>query len=707
MNPGPAPRPPTDRPQLRLTPTVNNLPGNMSAMTMNANAASAGSSSTSSLPSLNRPETFGGGPLSVLKEGSAKVREDGLMKFWSERWLVLRGSQLDFHKSSNSPKINLSIVLRDVAGVTRSESTSMAFEIMRLANPNQGREESNLKKIICRVDTDDEVYSWMDAINDLCPKLGGVSNPTHFTHKVHVGFDSRTGAFTGLPPEWEKLLTNSAISKEDYQKNPTAVIEVLNFYTEKLMGRENGGPTLPNVSRSSSGDSFSRPSNFIGSGSGATVTPPRPKPPTSVARQDSFDTFRSQNQSPVESRNVSSASQGPAQSAQPERTITEARADKERQRKVEEDIRRERMAREQRERDRYREQERARREREEQQAYNDSLPKTRQPIAKQEIGGYGGDATGEHGQSSKWEPSRVAPPPPGQRDRSQPPPGSLRNQQPQSKTARPAGPPNQHNGSRDPQTRPYAQPQGRQQSPSSKAQNQANGVTGASTRIPVKPSQDPNSQRRPDQPAGSGQGGAAPKPLNVTVKQPTGPAAVAEAATKLEAGAPEKDQKREGRMSHMSEAEVMARLRDVVSKEPPLSSYQKQKKIGQGASGSVYAARIKPEAPSPFAREIMKHSGPRPQVAIKQMDLRNQPRKELIVNEIIVMKDSKHPNIVNFIEAFLPEENVELWVVMEFMEGGPLTDIIDNNAAISEDQIATICLEVNLHVPLQVRLFKC
>jgi hypothetical protein len=30
------------------------------------------------------------------------------------------------------------------------------------------------------------------------------------------------------------------------------------------------------------------------------------------------------------------------------------------------------------------------------------------------------------------------------------------------------------------------------------------------------------------------------------------------------------------------------------------------------------------------------------------------------------------------------------------MEGGALTDVIDNNASISEDQIATICYEVCL-----------
>jgi len=80
-------------------------------------------------------------------------------------------------------------------------------------------------------------------------------------------------------------------------------------------------------------------------------------------------------------------------------------------------------------------------------------------------------------------------------------------------------------------------------------------------------------------------------------------------------------------------------------------------------------------------------------VAIKQMDLAQQPRKELIVNEIVVMKESHHPNVVNFIEAFLIK-NQELWVVMEFMEGGALTDVIENNK-LEEDQIAGICLEVS------------
>lgn len=81
-------------------------------------------------------------------------------------------------------------------------------------------------------------------------------------------------------------------------------------------------------------------------------------------------------------------------------------------------------------------------------------------------------------------------------------------------------------------------------------------------------------------------------------------------------------------------------------------------------------------------------------VAIKEMDLSHQPRKELIVNEILVMKESQHPNIVNFLESYLVKNN-ELWVVMEYMEGGALTDIIENNT-LEEDQISSICFEVRL-----------
>jgi len=35
-----------------------------------------------------------------------------------------------------------------------------------------------------------------------------------------------------MPEQWSKLLTKSAITKEDYAKDPQAVLEVLEFYTD-------------------------------------------------------------------------------------------------------------------------------------------------------------------------------------------------------------------------------------------------------------------------------------------------------------------------------------------------------------------------------------------------------------------------------------------------------------------------------------------
>jgi p21-activated kinase 1 len=107
-------------------------------------------------------------------------------------------------------------------------------------------------------------------------------------------------------------------------------------------------------------------------------------------------------------------------------------------------------------------------------------------------------------------------------------------------------------------------------------------------------------------------------------------------------------------------------------------------------------------------------------VAIKQMNLEKQQKKELIVNEIIVMRENKHPNIVNYLASYLTEEDLWVWhidwpghargdgmrwhvtgpghhpspqVVMEYLGGGSLTNVVINTE-MTEAQIAAVAREV-------------
>jgi len=77
-------------------------------------------------------------------------------------------------------------------------------------------------------------------------------------------------------------------------------------------------------------------------------------------------------------------------------------------------------------------------------------------------------------------------------------------------------------------------------------------------------------------------------------------------------------------------------------------------------------------------------------VAVKKMKL-NQSNIKDITTEIAIMKTSKHPNIVNYIDSYIVDD--KLWVVMEYMGNGCLTELLNQFEAVrlGEKHIATIC----------------
>lgn len=119
-------------------------------------------------------------------------------------------------------------------------------------------------------------------------------------------------------------------------------------------------------------------------------------------------------------------------------------------------------------------------------------------------------------------------------------------------------------------------------------------------------------------------------------------------------------------------------LSELVSKENPLTLYKNMEKIGEGAAGEVFVAT---------------HIKTGRKVAVKKMDINGENMK-LLITEIGIMKTSKHSNIVDYIDSYIVDDR-QLWVVMEYMDGGCLTDILElfEDLKMTEPQIAFACRE--------------
>mmetsp|Transcript_15697 Transcript_15697/g.38097 ORF Transcript_15697/g.38097 Transcript_15697/m.38097 type:complete len:518 (+) Transcript_15697:95-1648(+) len=120
------------------------------------------------------------------------------------------------------------------------------------------------------------------------------------------------------------------------------------------------------------------------------------------------------------------------------------------------------------------------------------------------------------------------------------------------------------------------------------------------------------------------------------------------------------EQKCEPNLPSAQQASLEARLAVTFINGDPAAQYDlSPKAIGQGGMGTIYLATNKKT---------------QKQAAVKKLVLSKTTDLPALQNEIAMMRTSAHPNVTEYLESFMFDRC--LWVVMEYMDGGSLTNLV-------------------------------
>ncbi|CAN3373246.1 hypothetical protein DIURU_003285 [Diutina rugosa] len=693
--------------------------------------------------------------------GWVHLKDDGIFTSfrWNKRYMVITDKTVNFYRSDDnvtSQQPDLSFPLNLIATINLKPSTgySKSSQSIEIVPKNGG------KAMLISIKSNHDYLDWLDVFTRKCPLVqinngtttSSVSSPINFTHRVHVGFDPASGNFTGLPDTWKSLLQHSKITNEDWKKDPVAVIEVLEFYSDINGGMGMSGQTSPSggmsassssngissapqakqiapaqpgshdwvkhpkpqqfkptraapkppvpyhLTKDQSSQSLSTPSQQTSSQSGPSQSGPQsgleavrppPPPPSQLPRSASSTSLSQHAQgapyhgavsqpqahpaSGVKAQLPSHPQQPPPQQQPPQQQQQQQRPWPQQQQQPPQ-----------------------------QQQYQQQQPQRPQQPQQQQ------QQPQQHQQQQQYLQKQHQQPQYQQYQHQHQQQQQQQHQQaPQQQPPQPPQTPHQQRVHPDLKiSNNYTQPQTPQGAPPKQAPPSAvpppvsNDATADSQPIPQgskytapSPSQADyikpfglTSKMAQSSPSSAPSSSTPKKGLNV-MKTPSKPTHAKKPETNGSAPAPgasgtsassksAKQLKKE--REKLNDQQILAKLKTVVNPKDPTPLFNIIQKAGQGASGAVYLAE---------------YISNRDKVAIKQMDLNVQPRKELIINEILVMKDSQHKNIVNFLDSYLRGSS-DLWVIMEYMEGGSLTEVIENNGyKLTERQIATISFE--------------
>ncbi|KAF2434284.1 Pkinase-domain-containing protein [Tothia fuscella] len=454
------------------------------------------------------------------------------------------------------------------------------------------------------------------------PRRPTISTPTNPTHVTHVSIDNETGQYTGLPPEWQRMLQQSGITEEEQKQNPDAIKKIVGFYKDSTERRSDEG-VWHKFENAKGYDSPSASSGSFSSGTGngplsphmgAMMTPMMSPPQSPRFPSNTMDSFENPRAPPPIPRSTPSVGAPLSPVANGNTLMPHRPAPRPPGGGVSSPNLAIRTA-----------------------------PQAPAPIASSN---FLGDASAPRVQ--------YAPP-----STTESPTGTPLSRS-RSNTANAATNGNVQLQYNPPLINPAQQYQQQQQQSMFAAQQKMMMTHQEQLHRSQSTKQPPSFQRQNTPPAGD-------IPQYVPTAQPI---PMPQQLPRAEA-----QPRARPRVRQSTAIDIVARLREVCTPADPTELYKNFNKIGQGASGGVYTA---------LERSTQRL------VAIKQMNLEQQPKKDLIMNEILVMRESKHKNIVNFMDSYLVKG--DLWVVMEFMEGGSLTDVVTYNM-MTEGQIAGVCRE--------------
>lgn len=648
-------------------------------------------------------------------------KDDGILSFlWQRRYLSINNDSILIYKYVQDSDFLLKIKLKNIVNINLNGINNN----IGASNTNASLEitfDASSKTVIIASKDNKELQSWYNLIlnnmnkanmsggtNNVSIISGGSSNmssnssvskPSNFTHKVHIGFDPETGNFVGMPLNWEKLLKHSRITGDDWNQDSRAVMQVLKFYQD-YSGSNNpedsdAKPYSPQnnintnkylkknleLSNAYNTNQEKTTSNNLNQVIDNSLIPKRraPLPPGSSLKPGNENkvniTQRLYNsKSGIESTTTSDNKENENKMSN-DRNI---------QGKLKSDLSGNKSF-----------------SIEQKEQANEKIVRLKENSLDPDLNNHLSESNSSTPKSARTlDPQFLL-----QRSNSKAPRSKvpmLQKLNINENTTSISKLPNANTNNK-PSSSGFGLPKS---NVSLQPLRQAPKINLQQRQMQTRQGSDGPRQAQPKQHV------VKPQEIHDQVSQHSSKNSQTVVKKEISTGVTKqqdtlKKPKSSQKKASMSSDELISRLQQICHTADPTEYFKIINKAGQGASGSVYkGTRIKLQPIDKKSKRLSKFYELTEQamaiderVAIKQMVLSKQPRKELILDEIIIMKSSKHKNIVNFLEAYL-KNNDTLWVIMEYMQGGALTDLIDNSPssgtaepALTEPQIAYILRE--------------